>query len=936
MARPDNCVMPLWACAKTGYGWAGGADELALAEALLGRLGEDGCALLRQALPQAHSNLWWSLSEGPNARLVAAQGQLLAASAECLVGMGARDIGPQACANVLLACARLKLSPTHVPLVHHLTRCLAELPNPDDQHLANSLYALGELHEDCGHVPHREDLRQLVGAVVRRLRGGRTGKDSSGGFSVQGISNMLLGCAKLGVEDGEAVQLLAAAAGAAAPRMTGQGLANSVWALGKLLEDATTPASSPCGDDDGAWAASDPSGRVNTVHTVRGCGMGAAVAVMALAGEVVQRLHPQQGEQQEQQHHYQQQQRRVWRPPGQAGQDHGAQFSPQELSNLLYGMALMQPYMEAMQPILGSMPTTSNRSNTATATTDRPLAAAVEALAGAFVQRSFRGFKPQELSNATWALAKMGHADQGWFAAAVAAAQLQEFTTTAVPTDWGQLWYALALVRHRPPPGLMKCTADVLEGQVRGVAPQGCASLLWSFAVLGVWEEQLAGVLLGRLAEMVERQQQGQQGQGTVPGGAGRAGGQVPTVVVQDLANALWAVAVAGPGALAAHSREVGVLLREAARRWEQARGFSNQDLQQLWQVQLELEAMEGGARAAGRCGEHTGRTSRGTRPTAGALSSILLSAGGGVAAGGAGSLRAAMERAAEQERLGEGPIVSPLQQQVLAALRRLQQQQGQGQQQVREQEALPPGPPASEALPDAPATSSAAALPGAVGNAVHGAPVCIRSVQSEAAVPALRSRVDVLVQLSDGRVVAVEVDGPTHFLGNSPHTHTRLGQTVLRDRQLARVFGHGNVVCVPYWEWGTVQRDKAAEEQYVWGLLAGDAGTAAAGLPDAEPGVEAAAAVGERARRAGIRHQEQEAPSAQVMGRAQGSQLPQARRQRVAEARYEGHGSGVVSGGAAARLEPQGTGGEGRRRRRTTDGGESSGDGDQVKVRRV
>ncbi len=71
--------------------------------------------------------------------------------------------------------------------------------------------------------------------------------------------------------------------------------------------------------------------------------------------------------------------------------------------------------------------------------------------------------------------------------------------------------------------------------------------------------------------------------------------------------------------------------------------------------------------------------------------------------------------------------------------------------------------------------------------------------------------------------MVAVEVDGPTHFLGNKPYDCTKDAPTQLRDRQLARVFGQGNVVGIPYWEWRALQGHKAAEEQYVWGLLVGD-----------------------------------------------------------------------------------------------------------------
>ncbi len=745
LPHPKECVMTLLACAKTEYGWAGGSGEAPLAEVLLRRLGQDDCALLRQADAQSHALLWWSLSEAPNDQLVAAQGQLLAASAECLVGMEAGAMVPQNCSNVLLACARLRHYPTHVPLVHHLTRCLAELPNAKPQELANGLYALGELHEDCGHVPHQEDLDQLVGAVIRRLQCGREAGEATGGFTDQGISNMLLGCAKLGVEDGEAVQLLAAAAGETAGRMNSQDNANNLWALGKLLGAGGVAAI--------GLATPDATGGSACTAT--------ALSITPLLQEVRQRLS--KGQQQQR-----------FSPPGPkrlavvAAHMAAPAFTSQHLSNMLYGMALLQPYIDA------AVQSGHAGANTA----DTCLTAAAKALAEECRRRSFQGFERQELANAAWALAKMGHADQDWFAAAVAAAQRPAFAAAALPMHWAQLWYALALVRHHPPPQLMACTAAAVEGQVRRAAPQGCAVLLWSFAVLNVWEERLAGLLLGRLAELVERQQQG-QGQAGVTCGDESAGSNSPRLVEQNLANALWAVAVAGPSALAADAREVGMLLREAARRWEQGGGrrageasgqFTKEALQQLWQVQLELKAIEGGG------------SSDGGRRTAAALSSILPAAG-------AGSLLAAAELAAQEERMLNESI-SNLQRGVVAASRRLQK---------RQQETREPS--------------------GSHGRSRSLAPI-ITSVQLEAPVPALNSRVDVLVELSDGQRKVLEVDGPVHYMGNSPYEHTKDGPTELRDRQLARVFGQANVVCVPYWKWDALQGDQAAEEAYVWGLL--------------------------------------------------------------------------------------------------------------------
>ena len=74
---------------------------------------------------------------------------------------------------------------------------------------------------------------------------------------------------------------------------------------------------------------------------------------------------------------------------------------------------------------------------------------------------------------------------------------------------------------------------------------------------------------------------------------------------------------------------------------------------------------------------------------------------------------------------------------------------------------------------------------------------------------------VDALVRLSDGREVAVEFDGPTHFLhsltaperveggassASAARTPETNGSTRLRDRLL--VEGGYLVVSIPYWEW--------------------------------------------------------------------------------------------------------------------------------------
>ncbi|EJK59321.1 hypothetical protein THAOC_20474 [Thalassiosira oceanica] len=56
--------------------------------------------------------------------------------------------------------------------------------------------------------------------------------------------------------------------------------------------------------------------------------------------------------------------------------------------------------------------------------------------------------------------------------------------------------------------------------------------------------------------------------------------------------------------------------------------------------------------------------------------------------------------------------------------------------------------------------------------------------------------RIDALVKISDGRKLAVEVDGPSHFIDRRP-----AGRTILKQRQVTRLDSI-EVVPVPYWEW--------------------------------------------------------------------------------------------------------------------------------------
>eukprot|EP00962_Isochrysis_galbana_P044958 scaffold17563_cov117-Isochrysis_galbana.AAC.1 len=56
------------------------------------------------------------------------------------------------------------------------------------------------------------------------------------------------------------------------------------------------------------------------------------------------------------------------------------------------------------------------------------------------------------------------------------------------------------------------------------------------------------------------------------------------------------------------------------------------------------------------------------------------------------------------------------------------------------------------------------------------------------------------------GQQVAIEVDGPSHFVGRKPN-----GATLLKRRQLRHV--GWRLVSIPYWEWDELRKDLTAED---------------------------------------------------------------------------------------------------------------------------
>jgi len=72
--------------------------------------------------------------------------------------------------------------------------------------------------------------------------------------------------------------------------------------------------------------------------------------------------------------------------------------------------------------------------------------------------------------------------------------------------------------------------------------------------------------------------------------------------------------------------------------------------------------------------------------------------------------------------------------------------------------------------------------------------------------------RIDAVVEVNGQ--VAVEVDGPSHFIGRE-----MTGSTILKRRQVAALDGM-KVVSVPYWEWDKLNEDGEKKQQYLQSLL--------------------------------------------------------------------------------------------------------------------
>ena len=416
-------------------------------------------------------------------------------------------------------------------------------------------------------------------------------------------------------------------------------------------------------------------------------------------------------------------------------------FNAQDMSNSLYAAALLAEAGVQQQRELGALGAQ---------------------LAHECVRRGMGGFKPQAISNSTWAAAKLGLSDPAFYSTACRAVRAGGMAG-ATAQGWSNLCWALAQARHLDT-GVLDVAADaLLAGLLQRANAQECANVLWACATLGHCPRQQQGLVGAVLARLLA---------------------QLPQASVQDACNSLWALVALDQ--LQQHAGQAQQLLQHAMQ--VSRPDFAPEDLCQLWQVHVEAQRL--------------------------GLPQLQLPQGPLLQAAG-DAMRQVQEQVQQQAMSGtQAQVVQALQQ--LAATR----DDGAGSSTLRAAGIQSMQVLASEQLLTAEAAASGACRPTAP---------CSRTPGSQ-----WLMLVDCVVQLQlgDGRsvVVAVELDGPTHFMTHQPHTQRHGGSTQLRNRWLGHAFGPACVVLVPYWEWGRL-RGSPQQLEHLAVLLAGCAAKGRAAL---------------------------------------------------------------------------------------------------------
>lgn len=375
---------------------------------------------------------------------------------------------------------------------------------------------------------------EIVGALAGRLAGATPDSYAAGGPGVvlgsKAVANLLYGLAVMGMAPPRGLVGALAVAVDAAEDWVPQGAANSLWAVGKLglkaadadaraLLDALAaklqallaapPVLPPAPD------ALIPQHLSNALH-------GMATAGYTPPSKLLEALCRRAGGMLD-------------------------QFSPQEITNLVWGLSTMaKKGGEVRMPAF------------AWATMQH----VADALSVMLMVGHWRaGLRPQTLSNLAWAYATLGLCPRRLFADLVAEAlpSLAAFK----PQELANLQYALALTGCFPGNEAMDAMAEAAAAAAEKSKPEELSATLWSWATLRFLPrgDAMEGVVL-RALEVVGNMKTQELGNATwalgrlafVPAaqfaGAVNAslldGRRWERAAVQDVTNALWGLAVLG------------------------------------------------------------------------------------------------------------------------------------------------------------------------------------------------------------------------------------------------------------------------------------------------------------------------------------------------------------------------------------------------------
>ncbi|GLC75227.1 hypothetical protein PLESTF_001611100 [Pleodorina starrii] len=867
MLKPRYATNALWVCAKTGYWGAPGSGFLA---ALLQRLRDRDYALLQDPSGHTHASLWWALSEHEQQQLPQAAGQaggqavvetavaeteaaaarrlreggsegggsegggegrvaggmdLLRASAAVIKAQKALDAAsftPQGLCNILLGAARLKYS-GDPEFVQRLVEALVEHPGPlVPQDVSNAVYALGELYgaedEEAGAVTLTLDGPSLpTGAATDDATEGLVSPAGSGAAAEPTAPTAPTGRLPPALAP-HLRELARVSLDLGLRRFNTQALSNTLYGLARLEVRL--------GGDDRAGNEDAPAASANADN---GDGDGDddddGAAQQAPAQGPEQRLPETR-----------QAQRRE--PPAPA---------PAPAPAAAEGLLSADPAVALRQFVVLLAEHMRDR-----------------------IRREPRECKEQDLGNTTWALASAGYTDQSYYLTAVHAATVDGCMDHATPQSWAMFMWALVEVKFKPPPALGQllhrsvCTGrerwardirawsslpwdlvglsmfddEVLAAVGGFAAASGCVGMrpnwlsrsLWALAVMPEGGLRRHRVMAAVLAEAINRHGAMDYGQ------AGLTQLWQAHVELEAAFNDQppTATATARHGLAPATAAAPGAAPRGSRRGNRRGAGSTNNPgtadpaaatpttptavtEDGLAAQEVAVPRLHPSLVAAARK-TMLDNSSRISVETVTTFQRAVYKGLCGLMGQTAGQPQ---EQGQEQPQAQEQPQ-GQQQQQPAGRRRRIgaQRTSATGTTAGGSSGSSSSSPPSlSDAEDDADADGGGKATAGEDGDGGAGAGTVVVRVEAEWLVEPLALRVDACVWLSDGRVVVVEADGPSHFFANEPET--RRPNTALRDRQLARVFGGGdNVKSVPHWEWDGLRGGAAGRRAYLARLL--------------------------------------------------------------------------------------------------------------------